>query len=241
MKISYFNIYLNEIKHNLYIYCFLFILIFVINYFYYDQILYMLIKPVIKFKKIEYFILTTLTEAFITKLHISCFISLTIWLIIISIHIWFFIAPGLYKYENTKILQLFFILIIYNYIVLIIIFNTIIPYFSEFFLCFYEKNNTSTVLFQTFLEPKLTEYISFILNIFLYTTLFFQIPIVFTICLQINLLIKYRKILYIIVLLVATIITPPDVITQILLSLPIYCLIEFSIFLRILIINLLAR
>ena len=120
-------------------------------------------------------------------------------------------------------------------------YNTIIPYFSEFFLCFYEKNNTSTVLFQTFLEPKLTEYISFILNIFLYTTLFFQIPIVFTICLQINLLIKYRKILYIIVLLVATIITPPDVITQILLSLPIYCLIEFSIFLRILIINLLAR
>jgi sec-independent protein translocase protein TatC len=75
---------------------------------------------------------------------------------------------------------------------------------------------------------------STILSTVFYTGLFFLFPIVTFLLVKIGLvtpefLIKYRKHAIVVILILAAVITPPDVISQVIVTIPIYLLFELSI------------
>lgn len=141
--------------------------------------------------------------------------------------IWAFIKPGL-KGTEKKIAKgivlyvslLFFTGILFGYYV-------VAPMSVQFFGAFQitpEIKNDVTI----------ASYMSTILSTIFYTGLFFLFPVVTLLLVKIgfftpDFLVKYRKHAIVIILILAAVITPPDVVSQIIVSIPIYLLFEISI------------
>jgi sec-independent protein translocase protein TatC len=80
------------------------------------------------------------------------------------------------------------------------------------------------------------EYFNFVMLLFLYMFILFQLPIVLSLSiifqiLNINTILYVRKYMFLIALIIGALISPPDVISQILFAIPLYFLYESSIFL----------
>lgn len=141
---------------------------------------------------------------------------------------WKFIRPALHKNEIQKsrgflwVVSLLFVLgVAFSYFV-------ICP-MSVYF--FYNYSITDTI------ENNftLTSYISLITNTLLGVSVVFELPVVIYFLAKLGLvtpsfLKKYRKIAWVVVLILSAIITPPDVASQIIVSIPIMILYELSIF-----------
>ena len=83
---------------------------------------------------------------------------------------------------------------------------------------------------------RLQEYISFLLTVFLIFGIVFEMPVVTVVLtilgiLRAEWLVKARKVMIVVVFLVAAIITPPDVVSQIMIAIPMLLLYELSILL----------
>ena len=141
---------------------------------------------------------------------------------------WKFIAPGLHSSERKKsrgfILIssfLFFLGVIFSYYV-------ILP-MSVYFFYNYQ---ISELVVNNF---KLEGYVNLITNTLLGVAIFFELPVVIFFLTKIGLvtpefLRKYRKHALVVVLVLAAIITPPDVGSQIIVAVPIMILYEVSIY-----------
>ncbi|VXB50781.1 Sec-independent protein translocase protein TatC [Flavobacterium sp. 9AF] len=142
--------------------------------------------------------------------------------------IWKFISPALYenekKYASAFIIVsslLFFIGVLFGYYL-------IAPLSVQFFASYIvspEINNSIDI----------TSYISLMKTSTVASGLLFELPIIIYFLTKIGLvtpqfLRKYRKYTLVIVLILAAIITPPDVLSQIIVSIPIMILYEISIF-----------
>ncbi len=83
------------------------IMIFVVCFYFADQLFAFLAKPLVDLMDLEKgqgFIYTALQEAFFTELKIAFFFSLFFAFPLIAIQIWKFIAPGLYRNEKRAFL-----------------------------------------------------------------------------------------------------------------------------------------
>lgn len=236
-QFTYFSIYIKELKLNLILYLFLFTIISTICYFNHNQILYLFIKPFLNNGKYlnnitNHFILTHITEALYIKILVSCFCSLLISIPFVFIHLWTFLFKGFYKHENICILKKLLYLSI-NYIISIYIYYYyILPNATNFFLSFQGLENNN--FFNIYLEPRLENYIKFVITFALYVIIFLHIPILFTYKKLFEIIKTFKKLVYVIILIIATIITPPDIYSQLLFSIPLILLIEFIIFFKIL-------
>ena len=215
---TYFLKHLKELQLHLILYILLITFLFIISYIYSDQWIYILIKPLISLKKSNYLIFTDIVEMFMVKILLSIVIALSISLICSLFQIWFFLAPGLYKMENIILLKIliFFlvILIISNYL----IFTYLIPNIWQFFLNF--EKTPHSFLYNIHLEPQLYKYMFFIMKLLILISLMFQYPFLIFILLffkkeLINSITKFRKIYYIVTLIIASLIAPPDILNQI--------------------------
>lgn len=141
---------------------------------------------------------------------------------------WKFISPALYEKEkkNAKLFIfsssiLFFAGVLFGYFI-------VVPMSVNFFASF----RVSDIVKNQF---TLESYTSMIKTSVLASGLFFELPIIIYFLTKIGLvtptfLRKYRKIAIIIVLIVAAIVTPPDVVSQIIVSIPMLLIYEISIF-----------
>ena len=142
--------------------------------------------------------------------------------------IWSFVSPALYVTEkkNAKLFIfvssiLFFMGVLFGYFI-------IVPLSVNFFATF----TVSDVIKNEF---NLSSYIGMIKTSVLATGLLFELPIIIYFLAKLGLvtaefLRKYRKYAIVIILVVAAIVTPPDVISQIIVSIPILLIYEASIF-----------
>lgn len=226
---TYFFKHLKDLQLQIILYICLYISFFIISYIYSDQWIYILIKPLIYIKKSNYLIFTDIIEIFLIKMILSLFISFILSLLCFFFQLWFFLSPGLFKRENIlifKILIIFSILLIISFYY---IFMYIIPNAWKFFIEF--ENTKHPFLYKIYLEPKLYDYILFIIKILFITTISFQYPFLIFILLiykiiNIKHIIKFRKIFYLKILLIASLITPPDIWSQIIIFVLLVILIE---------------
>jgi sec-independent protein translocase protein TatC len=141
--------------------------------------------------------------------------------------LWSFVKPGL-KFKERKMAKgivfyvsiLFFTGILFGYFV-------VAPLSVQFFGAFQITDKIRN-------DFTISSYMSTILSTVFYTGLFFLLPVVTYLLVKIGLftpefLVKYRKHAVVVILILAAIITPPDVISQVIVTIPIYLLFEISV------------
>ena len=222
---------------NRFIYFFLFFSVsFLISYLFIEDIFSFVINPFIDsvdFKENKRFIYTGLAEAFFSYLKLALISAFIISSPFFIYQIWAFIAPGLLKREKKIIFPFLFLIPLMFLLGFIFLYYFIVPIAWDFFIAF----DTSGIekSFTLELEPKINEYISLTLKLAFAFGIAFQLPTAIFLLTILGLtsptdLQKKRRFVIVIIFLLSAIITPPDVISQIGLAIPVICLYEFSIF-----------
>ncbi|NRB11209.1 MAG: twin-arginine translocase subunit TatC [Rickettsiaceae bacterium] len=211
-----------------------FVLVFLVSYFYSETIYQILIEPLASIgnskEKIRKVIYTGLAEAFLTYLKLSLFTAFLLTMPIISWELYRFIAPGLLKTEKKIAAFALFLSPILFFIGSFFVFYLVMPRAWYFFLSF---ENTGTIL-PLILEARISEYLNLVMQLITVFGLAFQMPIIMVILNILHLvsskaLAKKRRLAIVINFIMAAIFTPPDVLSQIALALPLILLYEVSI------------
>lgn len=185
---------------------------------------------------LNYFILTSITELFNVFFNISFFIIKYILYYFVYYHIVSFLALGLYEKEYKSLKKIFIMSLFLWALSTGLFLSIFLPLTFDFFFDFQKK---STETLNLFFEPKIEEYFSFILSIYSQSYIGFQLLLIFAIFFEyaktnLNIIKNLKKFIYIFILLVATIITPPDMLNQILFFIFFVVSLEIHIFCKIL-------
>lgn len=226
MKIK---VYIKELQYRLFFTSLTFIINTFIIYKYKEQLIFLLGQH--QNSNFPHFITTNLPEVFFCILKLSFFLGFYCSFPVVFLQSWLFIGPALYKYEY-KTVKKFLILSICLFILgCFFVYKIILPYCWVFFSAFelnYEENGINLQL-----ETRLQEYLNFFLHI-LYTlnisTNFCLFLCFFLFTLPVTTLAKQRKIIYFLCFLVSTLITPPDIISQIFIGIFLMLIYEFFVF-----------
>ncbi|MCK5284583.1 MAG: twin-arginine translocase subunit TatC [Alphaproteobacteria bacterium] len=179
-------------------------------------------------------IYTGLTEAFFTYVKVTFFAGIFVTFPVLLWQIWLFIAPGLHKNEKNTILPFIIATPILFFLGGACVYYVVLPMAWPFFLSFQSTGIETALPIQ--LEARVSEYLDLIMTLIFAFGLCFQLPVLLTLMGKYGLitadtLVKGRKYALIVTFVVAAFLTPPDVISQILLAVPIMGLYEISIIL----------
>lgn len=215
--------YLQELNYRIAYATFGTLLLFFTTYNYKQSLIFIILP-----QGLSHFVSAGLTEIFFTYIELCTILSLSFGLILILTQIYFFLRPGLYIYEakiisNILIASFCFYICLYT-----IIFPWLIKILWELFS---EYSKDFTPIHLTF-EPRINDYLENIKQ--LNKILCFSFPCV----LGLNILqkyttkqiwVQYRGIAYIISFSIAAFITPPDILSQTLVGLPLIFFFEIQI------------
>ncbi len=224
--------HLSELKYRLTIIAISFIVSFLICYYYSEYIFKFILQPLVNIigdekRKIIY---TGLSEAFFTYINLSAFVAFLTSIPIIASQIYLFIKPALYEAERKIAMGVLFFSPILFFIGSCFVFYFVIPKAWEFFLSF-EVTNTEIPLL---LEARISEYLSLVIKLVLAFGIAFQMPVILVILALFGIishesLRKKRRIAIVVNFIIAGIITPPDILSQVALAIPMVLLYELSI------------
>ncbi len=200
---------------------------FVICYFVKEKLFKVLTLPLIAvLPEGSSMIFTSLPEAFFTYLKVSFFASIFLASPYILYQIWEFVSPGLYKSEKKHIWP--FVIFSTTFFLggSLFAYYIVFPFGFKFFVGF--GNDV--------IRPMLSlrEYLSFAMKLLIAFGVIFELPIFMFFLAKIGVvdsrtLRKKRKYAILLVFIVAALFTPPDVVTQGLMALPLMLLYEISI------------
>ncbi len=179
-------------------------------------------------------IYTSLTEAFFTYLRLAVFAGFIVSFPIIAAQLYQFIAPGLHQKEKRAMRPFFVAAPVLFFIGAAFVYYLIFPAAWKFFLGFETGAGGQGLPIQ--LEAKVSDYLSLVMHLIIAFGLSFQLPIVLMLLVKsgmisVETLQKGRRYAIVAIVAVAAVITPPDIFSQIALSVPLYVLYELSIIL----------
>ncbi|MBW2553110.1 MAG: twin-arginine translocase subunit TatC [Deltaproteobacteria bacterium] len=197
------------------------------SYFFAEQIFDILIKPLqAELPPDSMFIFTGLPEAFFVYLKLSLFGGILLASPVLLWEVWCFVAPGLYDQEK-------------KYVYPFVIFSTLLfatgvsfGYFVVFPIAFKFFMGYSSEIIKPL--PSIKEYLNFSCKLLFAFGVVFELPLFTLFLAKIGLvnekmLRSKRKFAILGIFAVAAILTPPDVVSQILMAIPLLVLYEISI------------
>lgn len=177
-------------------------------------------------------IYTGVAEGFIISFKVSLLAGFILSLPVIGYQLYRFVMPALFPHERRALMGfvvgapvLFLIGCAFAYFV-------VLPLSYVFFLDY----QTVDTLLPIQLEAKVSEYISLTLHLLTAFGLAFEMPLVLLLLGKAGMitsqtLIGYRRVMIVVIFIAAAVLTPPDVISQVALAIPLLLLYELSIFL----------
>lgn len=200
---------------------------FLLSYLFKEKIFEILTMPLIQVMRPgDHLIYTNLPEAFFTFLKAAFISGLMLASPVILYQFWMFVAPGLYHREKRLMLPVLLLSTLFFVGGALFGYFIVFPVGFKFFLSF--ASDTIRPM------PSMKEYLGFSSKLLLAFGLTFEMPLVITFMarlgiVSVDLLKKYRKYAILLFFIAGAILTPPDVVTQIFMALPMIFLYEISI------------
>ncbi|GAB6054163.1 twin-arginine translocase subunit TatC [Magnetospira thiophila] len=213
-----------------------FILVFFVCYYFAPHIYQFLVQPladvVHKQGGSQRLIYTALHEAFFTYIKVGFFAALFLGFPLFAMEFWKFVAPGLYKHERRAFLPFLVATPILFFLGGAMAYYFVFPMAWKFFLGFQTAGVDGGMAIQ--LEAKVNEYLSLVMGLIFAFGLCFELPVVMTLLARVGMITskgmrEKRKYAIVFAFIAAAILTPPDVISQVMLAVPTMLLYEISI------------
>jgi sec-independent protein translocase protein TatC len=180
----------------------------------------------------RHMIFTDLTEAFFTYMKVAFWAATFIAFPIIATQLWMFVAPGLYRNERKAFLPFLLATPVLFFTGGALVYYVIFPLAWKFFISFEAPGGDGTLPIEVM--PKVNEYLSLVMTLIFAFGLAFQLPVLLSLLARVGLisaadLASKRRYAIVGIFVFAAVVTPPDVISQCSLAIPMLALYEASI------------
>lgn len=219
--------HLRELRKRIIICCWAIGIGFVASYGFSKQIFDILMLPLAEaMPEKSSMIFTGLTEGFFTYLKVALLSGVLIATPVIFYQMWAFISPGLYSHEKKYIFPFTLFSVIFFVGGALFGYFAVFPFAFKFFMGFSTDQITAL--------PSMREFLKFSTKLLMAFGLAFELPVFLVILSKMGVITteqlkKNRKYVLVLAFIAAAILTPPDIVTQIMMAIPLMILYELSI------------
>lgn len=204
----------------------IFMILFALFFYFSSMIFQWMIGPLLYVLPSQTLITTRMMGPLFVPLRLAFDLALFCSALILLIELWFFMAPGLYRRERRLTLCCFFASLILFALGIAFSFYLILPFFFDLIVHAAPQH----VRFM----PDMADALDFMIRIFLLFGFCFQVPLLTFLCVHLNwvtreTLIKLRPYVIVFAFIIGMLLTPPDVLSQITLALPLWFLFEIGL------------